>query len=449
MTTSASRPRPIASGVTDSSRFRKSAQRTRARARASGRADSVIGSGAVAATGRPAHRHGNLPGRSPAQLKRRDPSPEYRRGHGRASSARVREALRRRHGPGGGAARLWRRAGGPCYHPPPAADPWCSGPTCQPVTLEIAGSNPVGSAIHLASSRAPSARPDGAPLFPTCPPDAGARPVWYAAAVSVRDPGFDPRRRNRPRFGAHPMQPERRRPAWLIPVALVGAIAAVVAGDRRRGVRARLGRHAVGRAERRRGWCPRRPPARRRRPTRHPRRRPIRPRARPRRRPTPRPRRRPSPRSSTATSRSSPSSTSVRRPSAVSGRDVRDLADGGEAFANVVLVEADADAILAALRLDRGGLGDRLKTVPSRDALAARLSRQKDDLGFLRADEVGPDVRAIGWGSDTLFGVDRVKSLDAGRSTRRSRSRRASRRPTTRSRHGRWSRAATSCSIAA
>ena len=27
-------------------------------------------------------------------------------------------------------------------------DPWCSGPTCQPVTLEIAGSNPVGSAIN-------------------------------------------------------------------------------------------------------------------------------------------------------------------------------------------------------------------------------------------------------------------------------------------------------------
>ncbi len=97
--------------------------------------------------------------------------------------------------------------------------------------------------------------------------------------------------------------------------------------------------------------------------------------------------------------------------SAVTGSEVRALADGGEAFANVVLVEADADGILAALRLDRGALGDRLKTVPSRDALAARLSRQKDDLGFLRADEVGPDVRAIGWGSDALFGVDRVKSL--------------------------------------
>src|SRR5688500_6671784 len=50
-----------------------------------------------------------------------------------------------------------------CYAPPPSlpAGPWCSGPTCQPVTLEIAGSNPVGSAIStlnlLAQPRAPHA----------------------------------------------------------------------------------------------------------------------------------------------------------------------------------------------------------------------------------------------------------------------------------------------------
>jgi hypothetical protein len=38
---------------------------------------------------------------------------------------------------------------GRCYPPhSPQPDPWCSGPTCQPVTLEIAGSNPVGSAIQ-------------------------------------------------------------------------------------------------------------------------------------------------------------------------------------------------------------------------------------------------------------------------------------------------------------
>ncbi len=42
-----------------------------------------------------------------------------------------------------------------------ALDPWCSGPTCQPVTLEIAGSNPVGSAID-ASTQRPVPRPDGA-----------------------------------------------------------------------------------------------------------------------------------------------------------------------------------------------------------------------------------------------------------------------------------------------
>jgi hypothetical protein len=34
-----------------------------------------------------------------------------------------------------------------CYDLP-AVDPWCSGPTCLPVTQEIAGSNPVGSAIQ-------------------------------------------------------------------------------------------------------------------------------------------------------------------------------------------------------------------------------------------------------------------------------------------------------------
>ncbi len=56
----------------------------------------------------------------------------------------------------------WDKGRRLCYSPAsPQLDPWCSGPTCQPVTLEIAGSNPVGSAIN-AFSYAPSARPDGA-----------------------------------------------------------------------------------------------------------------------------------------------------------------------------------------------------------------------------------------------------------------------------------------------
>ena len=60
-------------------------------------------------------------------------------------------------------------------------DPWCSGPTCQPVTLEIAGSNPVGSAIHPASTYAPSARPDGASLY-SVPAVNGCR-VWTTLAA--------------------------------------------------------------------------------------------------------------------------------------------------------------------------------------------------------------------------------------------------------------------------
>jgi hypothetical protein len=41
-------------------------------------------------------------------------------------------------------------AAAPCAmlrHRVTPAGPWCSGQTCQPVTLEIAGSNPVGPAI--------------------------------------------------------------------------------------------------------------------------------------------------------------------------------------------------------------------------------------------------------------------------------------------------------------
>ena len=61
-----------------------------------------------------------------------------------------------------------REATGPlgqCYHLP-AVDPWCSGPTCLPVTQEIAGSNPVGSAIlrtALTPRRVPAGPTHSAP----------------------------------------------------------------------------------------------------------------------------------------------------------------------------------------------------------------------------------------------------------------------------------------------
>src|SRR5262245_58247810 len=42
--------------------------------------------------------------------------------------------------------------------------------------------------------------------------------------MSVRDPGFDPRRRRRPRDGAHRLTPETGRPAWLLPAVLGGTL---------------------------------------------------------------------------------------------------------------------------------------------------------------------------------------------------------------------------------
>ena len=93
-------------------------------------------------------------------------------------------------------------------------DPWCSGPTCQPVTLEIAGSNPVGSAItSILLTPRPPAR-TGRSL----PADGGNRPVRYPAA------------RDRPRSR---LRPGRQAPRGTPVVARPG---------RRRRARPRRGR---------------------------------------------------------------------------------------------------------------------------------------------------------------------------------------------------------------
>ncbi len=105
--------------------------------------------------------------------------------------------------------------------------------------------------------------------------------------------------------------------------------------------------------------------------------------------------------------------------SAVKAADVRAIAGGDGTYKRLVLVDGDADAILAALELDRETLGDRLVTVKDADALATNLAKYRTRLGFLRADEVGESVRALAWGSRALFGVDRVASLADWRLTAR------------------------------
>ena len=50
---------------------------------------------------------------------------------------------------------------------------------------------------------------------------------------------------------------------------------------------------------------------------------------------------------------------------------------------------------------------------PDAATLMADLAAHRDRLAFLRADEVGPGVRALGWGGSQLFGVHRLKTVGA------------------------------------
>ncbi len=99
--------------------------------------------------------------------------------------------------------------------------------------------------------------------------------------------------------------------------------------------------------------------------------------------------------------------------SSMAKSDVVAIVDGSSSIKKLVLVDGDADATLKALGLERADLGSHLVTVGDADALASYLAGHRSTAGFLRADEVGPSVRALSWGSKSLFGVDRVGKLSA------------------------------------
>jgi poly-gamma-glutamate synthesis protein (capsule biosynthesis protein) len=83
------------------------------------------------------------------------------------------------------------------------------------------------------------------------------------------------------------------------------------------------------------------------------------------------------------------------------------LAGTSKRYDALELVEADADAILAALGQDAPD-ADRIVRAKDSATLAKHMARHKKRLGFLRADQVTPAVRALAWGKRSLFGVDRV-----------------------------------------
>ena len=83
----------------------------------------------------------------------------------------------------------------------------------------------------------------------------------------------------------------------------------------------------------------------------------------------------------------------------------------GTTWDGLELVESEAPAILAGLGLTGPGGIDRLILAPDAATVMTDLATNRKRLAVLRADAVGPGVRALGWGGHALFGVDAVKSL--------------------------------------
>lgn len=86
------------------------------------------------------------------------------------------------------------------------------------------------------------------------------------------------------------------------------------------------------------------------------------------------------------------------------------LAGTSRRYAALELVEGEAEAILGALDLRRAS-GSTLVLARDAEAVRADLAAHPERIALLRAEEVGPSVRALAWGDVSLFGVDRVRDL--------------------------------------
>ena len=96
---------------------------------------------------------------------------------------------------------------------------------------------------------------------------------------------------------------------------------------------------------------------------------------------------------------------------AASPKDVAAILAGtSNRYDTLALVESEAPAILEALDLADADPA-RIVTFADEPALAKDFAKNRKRLAFLRADAVGPEVRALTWGGKALFGVDRVKDV--------------------------------------
>jgi hypothetical protein len=91
-------------------------------------------------------------------------------------------------------------------------------------------------------------------------------------------------------------------------------------------------------------------------------------------------------------------------------RDVAAVLGGtSRRWKSIEVVMNESQPVLGALRVSAPG--HRVITAPDAATLMTDLAGHRDRLGFLRADEVRPGVRALGWQGRQLFGVHRLKNI--------------------------------------
>ena len=83
-------------------------------------------------------------------------------------------------------------------------------------------------------------------------------------------------------------------------------------------------------------------------------------------------------------------------------------------WTSIEVVAGERDAILGAIPPGDAisAIGERVVTAPDSATLMADLAAHRDRMAFMRADMVGPGVRALGWAGQSLFGIHRLKTLD-------------------------------------
>src|SRR5690349_13960687 len=81
------------------------------------------------------------------------------------------------------------------------------------------------------------------------------------------------------------------------------------------------------------------------------------------------------------------------------------LAGTSSRYEALTLVDDEADAILGALGVSRPSDPARLVLAKDAASLSRDLARNRKRLGFIRAEDVTPAVRALAWGDRSLFGV--------------------------------------------